>query len=287
MRINIIAGSAISATALRESGFEGRLSVCSSSAIRPPLALRMLWRSLRLALLCIALIFPGMSHAWVALDVGHNLDNPGAISARGRTEFEFNRVLALAIAQALRTKGIEARLINANGDVRTLAARARAARGARLLVAVHHDSVQPQFLTTWFHEGVERLRSGDRFSGFSLFVSRRSAVPGAGMRCASTIGAGLRDAGFQPSLYHAEPVPGEFKPFTDKKNGVHYFDNLVVLKEATMPALLLEAGVILNRDEEERLLDPGHVLRMADAIARSIRSCLADEQDAAARSAHL
>lgn len=286
MRANIIAGSEISATALRASGFEGRLPAHSRYAMRPLIPLNVPWQPIWLALLSIALACPGTSHAWVALDVGHNLDNPGAISARGRREFEFNRVLAQAIAQALQTKGSEARIINADGDMRTLSARARAARGAQLLVAVHHDSVQPQFLTKWINDGVERLRSGDRFSGFSLFVSRRSAVPGPGLRCSSAIGAGLREAGFKPSLYHAEPVPGEFKPFADRENGVHYFDNLVVLKEATMPALLLEAGVILNRDEEERLLDPARVLRMADAIARGIRSCLGNEQGAAAP-AHL
>ena len=243
-------------------------------------------QALRLAVLGIAFAYAGFAHAWVALDVGHNLDKPGATSARGRTEFEFNRDLALEIARALQTQGVEARLINADGSIRTLTARVRAASGAELLIAVHHDSVQPQFLTPWVHDGMERLRSGDRFSGFSLFVSRRSADLGAGLRCASAIGAGLIEDGFNPSLYHAEPVPGEFKPFADRTNGVHYFDNLVVLKEATMPALLLEAGVIVNRDEEERLLDPERLRRMAGAIARSIRSCLATRRIGAARPVH-
>jgi len=31
---------------------------------------------------------------------------------------------------------------------------------------------------------------------------------------------------------------------------VHYYDNLIVLKTARTPAVLLEAGVIVNRDEE-------------------------------------
>lgn len=277
MRTNIIAGSEISATTGRESVFWGRRLVCAGPAGWRRRTLRMVLRPFVSALLGGAMMFSGLAQAWIALDVGHNLDKPGATSARGRTEFEFNRVLAHEIALALRAKGSEVRLINPDGDVRSLTARARAARGARLLVAIHHDSVQPQFLTPWMHEGVERLRSGDRFSGFSLFVSRRAAVPAPGLHCASAIGAGLRAEGFQPSLYHAEPVPGEFKPFADRANGVHYFDNLVVLKEATVPALLLEAGVILNRDEEEKLQDPVRIRIMADAIARAIRSCIATE----------
>jgi hypothetical protein len=51
----------------------------------------------------------------------------------------------------------------------------------------------------------------------------------------------MRGAGFVPSLYHAEPIPGE-SPFADRTNGVHYYDNLVVLHTATQPAVLLEAA---------------------------------------------
>lgn len=288
MRKSIIAGSEIPATTDRESGRERRLAaLLRRTAWRMVCCLFWLLnhRAGRLVSLCIACACSGIAHAWVALDVGHNLDQPGATSARGRTEFEFNRVMALELARSLRVLGVEARLINADGSIRSLTARARAARGAQLLVAIHHDSVQPQFLTPWFHDGMERLRSGDRFSGFSLFVSRRSAALGAGLRCASAIGEGLQVDGFRPSLYHAESVPGEFKPFADRTNGVHYFDNLVVLKVAEMPALLLEAGVIVNRDEEERLLDPARMRRMADAIARSIRACLATGRIGHARTA--
>ena len=225
-------------------------------------------------LLCLMLAWGDSAAGWVALDVGHTLEKPGATSARGRVEFDFNRDLAVEIAAALQRAHVEARVINGDGLIGSLSARARAARGAQLMIAIHHDSVQPQFLSPWMHEGVERLHAGERYRGFSLFVSRRAAAVNAGLRCASAIGAGLRDDGFTPSLYHAEHVPGEFKLFADKTNGVHYFDNLVVLKEATVPVLLLEAGVILNRDEEEQLRDPVQIQRMAEAVARSIRRCL-------------
>ena len=66
----------------------------------------------------------------------------------------------------------------------------------------------------------------------------------------------MRGAGFTPSLYHAAPIAGEFKSFADRDNGVHYYDNLVVLKTARQPALLLEAGVIVNRDEELAMASP-------------------------------
>ena len=48
----------------------------------------------------------------------------------------------------------------------------------------------------------------------------------------------------------------------------------MVLKTARQPALLLEAGVIVNRDEELLLLRPAYQTRMAEAVADGLRACL-------------
>jgi len=210
--------------------------------------------------------------ALVAVDVGHFLAEPGALSARGRPEFEFNRALALDLRDALEAQGDRVRLIGAAGDVAVLSRRTAAAQGAGLFLSVHHDSVQPHYLEEWNHEG-ETRRFSDRFSGFSLFVSRRNPELAGSLACASAIGASLRAAGFAPSLYHAEPIPGESKPFADRLNGVHYFDNLVVLHTATQPAVLLEAGVIVNRAEELRMREPATRRRIAEAVAAGVREC--------------
>lgn len=208
----------------------------------------------------------------IAVDIGHTLEVPGATSSRGVPEFNFNRSLGVSIDQAVRAGGRPSGLINADGRIPSLTARSRAADGAALLVSVHHDSVQPHYFSTWEFDGATRSYS-DRFSGFSLFVSRKNPHLAASLRCASAMGAALRAEGFVPSLYHAEPIAGESKPFADRANGVHYFDNLVVLKAASVPAVLLEAGVIVNRDEELLLGDASRRDRMARALARGIESC--------------
>ncbi|HLB15179.1 MAG TPA: N-acetylmuramoyl-L-alanine amidase [Burkholderiales bacterium] len=232
---------------------------------------------MRTLLWLVALVIaPAAAHepALVAVDVGHFLAEPGALSARGRPELGFNRALALDLRDALEVQGDRVRLIGAAGDMAVLSSRTAAARGASLLLSVHHDSVQPHYLEEWRHEG-ETRRFSDRFSGFALFVSRRNPDPAASLACASAIGARLRAAGFAPSLYHAEPIPGESKPFADRLNGVHYFDNLVVLHTATQPAVLLEAGVIVNRAEELVLRDPATQRRIAQAVAAGVAECLA------------
>jgi N-acetylmuramoyl-L-alanine amidase len=133
--------------------------------------------------------------------------------------------------------------------------------------------VQPRFLSTWEVDG-EQLLYSDHFSGFSLFVSRLNGQTEESLRCASAIGAALRGAGFAPSRYHADPIVGENRPFADEANGVHYFDNLAVLKTAGIPALLFEAGVIVNRDEELRMRDPAVRKRIVESIVAGAGACL-------------
>ena len=208
----------------------------------------------------------------VAIDVGHYFEEPGATSARGRAELEFNRDLALEIDSAVLGKGLGSFLVGFDGLMSRLSARSRAGASAGFLLSVHHDSVQPHFLQTWEHEGVERLYC-DRYSGFSLFVSRKGPHLRRSLACASAIGEEMRREGFSPSLYHADPIPGERKPFADKANGVHYYDNLIVLKTARTPAVLLEAGVILNRSEELEMQKDGVRQRIAAAVAAGLDRC--------------
>ena len=211
--------------------------------------------------------------ASIAVDVGHYLAKPGVISARGVTEFEYNRRLALEVAEALRRAGHKTLLIGDDGIVENLGARAPRAKGMDLFISIHHDSVQPRFLSSWDIDG-ETLLYSDLFSGFSLFVSHLNSHTESSLKCASAIGAALRGAGFTPSRYHADPIVGENRPFADEANGVHYFDNLAVLKTASIPALLFEAGVIVNREEELRMRDPAVRRLIADGIAAAVGACL-------------
>jgi N-acetylmuramoyl-L-alanine amidase len=211
--------------------------------------------------------------ASVAIDVGHYHKEPGVISARGVPEFEYNLQLAREVAETLRRAGHKTLLIGDDGLAENLGRRAPRAAGMDLFISIHHDSVRPRFLLNWEHDGAERQYS-DRFSGFSLFVSRSNPHLDASLKCASAIGAALQRAAFTPSRYHADPIVGENRPFADEANGVHYFDNLAVLKTASIPALLVEAGVIVNRDEELRMRDPAVRARVADSIAAGIDSCL-------------
>ncbi len=197
------------------------------------------------------------------MDVGHYAAEPGVISASGVPEFEYNLALALEVKADLEKKNLKVRLIGERGDYAVLHHRTRDAQGADLFVSIHHDSVKE-----------ELLPQADRFSGFSLFISKLNSKAEKSLACASAIGAKLRAAGFTPSRYHADPVTGAPRPFADEANGVHWYDNLAVGRTATMPSVLVEAGVIVNREEERRMRDPEVRRRIAQAVAQGANECL-------------
>jgi N-acetylmuramoyl-L-alanine amidase len=200
----------------------------------------------------------------VAIDVGHYLEKPGVISASGVSEFELNRTLAQAVADVLVDSGVRVRLVGADGQHDSLTARTREARGARLFVSIHHDSTREKFLP---------IRD-PRFAGFSLWVSRQNRASAASIACAGHVADQLIEAGFAPSHYHADPVLGEGRPVIDWQRGIFARDALAVLKTAYSPAILIEAGVVVNAAEEAHLRNPEVFRNQAAAIAAGLRACL-------------
>jgi N-acetylmuramoyl-L-alanine amidase len=227
-----------------------------------------------LRVLCVQAFLPSAHAAAIAVDVGHYLKEPGATSARGVPEFEYNLRLARELDAALRAAGHRTLVIGDDGVTGNLGSRSPRAAGMDLFISIHHDSVQPRFLVPWEYEGATWLYS-DRFAGYSVFVSRLHPDPRTSLRCASAIGRAMNAAGFTASRYHADPIVGENRPFADEPNGVHYFDNLAVLKTASVPALLFEAGVIVNREEELRMRDPAVRSRIVGALVSGVERCLA------------
>lgn len=206
----------------------------------------------------------------IAVDVGHTLEAPGATSARGRSEFEFNRDLSAHVAAALRAHGWVVGVINADGRIASLRARPQAAgeAGAAFLLSLHHDSVNAVELRPWTWEG-RALDYNDEFAGHSMFVSRDNPDTAMSILCARAIGARMQRLGFEPTHKN-----GRRRSYADREHAVHYYDGLAVLRHARMPAVLFEAGILKNRDEEQLLRDSARQARMADAIATGISACL-------------
>jgi N-acetylmuramoyl-L-alanine amidase len=82
----------------------------------------------------------------------------------------------------------------------------------------------------------------------------------------------MKSRGFVFTPHHNEPIPGENRPILDAPRGVYQYDDLIVLKHSPMPAVLLECGVIIHREEELELKKPETQARIAEAAANAIES---------------
>ncbi len=210
----------------------------------------------------------------VAIDIGHSKLYSGATSARGKLEFDFNLGLAHTLQQVLSADNIKAFLIGEDGEMVDLQQRPLIANanGASFFLSIHHDSTQPKYLKSWKWQAVER-RYSDEFSGFSLFVSRKNPQSTMSLHCARLMGEALNRNGFKPSKHHAEPIRGENREWADKNAGVYYYDDLIVLKTATIPAVLIEAGVIVNRNEELNIQKTSIRKLFATSITQGLENC--------------
>jgi N-acetylmuramoyl-L-alanine amidase len=208
----------------------------------------------------------------VALDIGHDRSHPGATSARGVSEYDYNLALGRLVLQTLRVAGFtSAFLIDEAGDSIQLARRPDIARQAHaaVFISLHHDSVQPRYLSQWMVGGHVRPYS-DTFHGYSIFVSSTSRWAAANLALAIGVGGALASQGLVPSLHHAIPVQGENRRLLNRDLGIYAFDELAVLRGATMPALLLESGIIVNRDEEQAIQSGTHETKVALGILSGV-----------------
>lgn len=244
----------------------------------------------------------------VVLDPGHEPSRPGAIGVCGKEEMAYNDELAAEVATALekdgafkvlltRPPGAEVN-VSADGDSflapehragwaenprlyerASLANRVRAAA----LISIHHDSTAAKYQEPLPRacggKGGKRLnkaffKKGYR-AGFSVFVYRGGdqARYEASLKLARAIGGALRAAGRPLSNYHAEGDDCDSCQPIDAVNGV-YHKNLAVLRTSEMPAVLIEAGLIVDITDEKAVNSGSFRRRAAKALRVGLKNGL-------------
>jgi N-acetylmuramoyl-L-alanine amidase len=210
----------------------------------------------------------------VVLDVGHTARSPGAKSARGVDEFDFNLRLAKLIDQALLDAGFAKTVLMVTDGRANQSLFARVARAndlsANLLLSIHHDAVPDRFLERWEYNG-KREGFSDRFKGHSIFVSDDNPDPKDSLLFGSMLGQQLKARGLQYTPHYTESFMGRWKRvLLDADAGVYRYDTLFVLKKTQMPAVLLEAGSIVNREEELEMSSPERQQLISAAVVDAI-----------------
>jgi N-acetylmuramoyl-L-alanine amidase len=211
----------------------------------------------------------------IVLDVGHTAESEGAISARNVSEFVFNLRLAKRIEEKLKAEGFkETKLLLTEGKARrSLFKRVDAANNlpADLLLSIHHDSVPHKLLEDWEFEG-KKSRFSDRFSGYSVFVSRENPDFKTSLAFAELIGKEMKAQGLDYAKQYTLPIMGRYqRPLLNKETGVYSYDELIVLRKTRMAAALLEAGSIINRDEELKMSSREHQNIISSGVAAAVK----------------
>lgn len=211
----------------------------------------------------------------IVLDVGHTAESEGAISARNVTEFAFNLRLARLIEERLKAEGFtETRLLLTEGRARpSLFKRVAAANNlhADLLLSIHHDSVPNKMLEDWEFEG-KKSHFSDRFSGYSVFVSRDNPEFKTSLQFAELIAREMKAQGLQYAEQYSQAIMGRYQhPLLNKETGVYSYDELIVLRKTSMPSVLLEAGSIINRDEELKMDSPERRNIISSGVASAVK----------------
>jgi N-acetylmuramoyl-L-alanine amidase len=210
----------------------------------------------------------------VVIDVGHTAQAPGAISARGVPEFVFNLSLAERIEQQLLAAGFRhSVLLITEGPARKgLVERVKRANalGADLFLSIHHDSVPNKFLEKWEFDGHQRSFS-DRFNGHSIFISQDNSDRAGSVLFARQLGDKLRERGLRYTPHYTDRIMGNRQRLLiDAQAGVYRYDQLIVLRRTGMPAVLLEAGSIINRKEELQVGSVEHQELVSAAVADAV-----------------
>ena len=191
-----------------------------------------------------------------------------------RPEFAFNLSLARQVEQKLIETGFaKTALLVTAGPARPglLKRVVRANRlPADLFVSIHHDSVPEVFKELWEYLGKEN-RFSDRFKGHSIFVSYDNPARKGSLQFANLLGLELKGRDLQYTPHYTEQMMGRYRrELVNADAGVYRYDRLIVLRATRMPAVLLEAGSIVNRDEELLMASPERQALIAAAVADAI-----------------
>ena len=210
----------------------------------------------------------------VIVDVGHTAAVPGAMSARGVPEYTFNLNLAQDVKQSLVDAGFDKTVLLITTKAPFLGLFERAIRanamGANLFISIHHDSVPDNLLQTWQYEGQDH-HFNDSYPGYAIFISNQNGDRAGSLMFGKFLGTELQARGLGYTPHYILPIMrNRRRELLDADAGVYRYDDLIVLQRTHMPAALLEAGSIINRQEETVLASPERRAVTSAAIAAAV-----------------
>jgi N-acetylmuramoyl-L-alanine amidase len=220
----------------------------------------------------------------VVIDAGHETARPGAIGTCGKTEVAYNDEMVQQIAHSLKKSYQIILTRQAGSDVATdipdlqrhipqqqrtswdshksLLARPALANlhHAQVFISIHHDSTSAEQQindpTLCDHQGGKNLKEDFKNKyqiGYNIFINNTESSKRKenSLLLAENIGKQLRALGRVPSNYHRYPIDACKSCYpVNAKIGV-WHEDLAVLRNTNMPAILIEVGNIVDPNDEK------------------------------------
>lgn len=215
----------------------------------------------------------------VVIDAGHGGHDPGAIGRKGR-EKNINLNVALKVGKLIQTNCPDTRVVYTRSkDVFVpLHRRAEIANNAKadLFISIHTNSIASrssnvsgtETYTLGLHRTQENLEVAKKENSVIL-IEDDYTQQYAGFNPNSSesyiIFEFLQDKNMAQSIRFAQIVQKQFRKERRPDKGVHQA-GFLVLRETSMPSVLIELGYITNAEEERFLLSE----HGASTLARSI-----------------
>lgn len=213
----------------------------------------------------------------IAIDAGHGGQDPGAIGPGGTYEKHVVLSIARELARQINaTPGMRAYLVRDQDAYVELPQRARRARQARadMFVSIHADAALNR---SAYGSSVYTLSTRGASSQHARWLADKENASDlvGGVRLEkdtlSNVLLDLAQSGhMKASQDAARHVLEGLRDVGKAHKAQVEYANFSVLRNADMPAMLVETGFISNVDEEKRLKDPAYQRRLAAAVLGGI-----------------
>lgn len=215
----------------------------------------------------------------IAIDPGHGGQDPGAIGPSGRYEKHVVLAISKELARQINaTPGMRAYLVRDTDVYVERPMRARKARAAKadMFVSIHADAAENR--SAW-GSSVYVLSTRGASSQHARWLADKenaSDLVGGVRLTRDTLSNVLLDLAQSGHMKASQDAAGYVLDDLKRLGKTHKpqieFANFEVLRNADMPAMLVETGFISNPDEEKRLFDPAHQRKVAAAVLGGIQA---------------
>jgi len=213
----------------------------------------------------------------IVLDAGHGGSDPGAIGRTGLKEKDVNLDIAKRLANLLRNEGIAVVLTRSSDVFIPLSTRANIANSTKadLFVSIHSNA--------------NRVRSLNGFETY--YVAPNVSDSSRALTAAKTAALNLDSASFASQSQDLKAILWDMIYTNARAESIELANAVCrsmdsnldakilgikgarfqVLRDARMPAVLIEVGFVSNLDEERMLRNSFYRQKIAESIAQGIR----------------